>query len=170
MNGSPGVGQISQSITVPEDGDYKLTFYYAGNFLGNDHNKKDMIFNLGSSVSGTVTGEYGGNELEPTWKQFTATYTLDAGQLNLVFSSSYYANEYGGPALDNVSLTLVPEPYHYGLAVEARALFVLSCASLNLGRSPGLVEGVCTGCRAGQEECDFHFFCTRESRSEGSNA
>lgn len=115
LNGSPGVGAIKQTMNLPA-GEYELSFWYAGNFLANDHQDKAFSFTL-DGYSGGGTGSLGsGTPDHPTWTEFRQRYTITGGAVSLEFKSLHTANAYNGPVIDSVSLVAVPEPYHYGLA------------------------------------------------------
>lgn len=113
-------GGIYQTITPTAEGDYKLSFWYAGNFKNNDFSQKTLAYSIGA-VSGQVAVNANdvvenGNPSTLRWKEFTTIVHLNAGMAyDLTFGSMTDAS-YCGPAIDDISLVAVPEPYHYGLA------------------------------------------------------
>jgi choice-of-anchor C domain-containing protein len=113
-------GGVSQTIATISGKVYTVSFDLAGNPDGADETKF-MVTTLGNGVGGGAakifTFDVGaGNTREDMgWKTFSYTFTATSNSTTLNFAS---ANESPyGPALDNVSVSAVPEPATWAMMI-----------------------------------------------------
>lgn len=109
------LGWIEQKVTPTVSGQYRLSFYYGANPDGGP-STKFMMQSLGNEASHWFSPTpASGQPRTANWIYYSQLYTLNAGESYWLKFASLTPTPYG-PTLDGVSLTLVPEPYHYGLA------------------------------------------------------
>ncbi len=104
-------GGIAQSLSTIKGQKYQLSFDLAGNFFGGDP-VKEVSVNLASN--GLFTFNTAGKSASNMgWSRYTTTFVAQSASTVLSFAS----NKRGayGPALDNVSVTAVPEPETYAM-------------------------------------------------------
>jgi hypothetical protein len=108
---------VSQTIDTIFGQQYTVSFWLAGNPDGGDSAKLTV-----TSVAGSVPGldiftvTPGVNTRENMgWQQFNYTFTAFGAQSVLTFASG--ENNAFGPALDDVSITAVPEPSTWAFMV-----------------------------------------------------
>jgi len=129
LNGSPGVGGIAQTLTIPTAGVYRLSFAMSANtglnnniWLNDPRNMRvrlsqgstDIYNNvftwLFANHSTTHKGLGIANGVSYDWHQVDILVP-SAGSYTLSFTSLYATNPAGwGPLVDDVRLQLVPEP------------------------------------------------------------
>ena len=104
-------GEIHQVLNTTAGQLYQLSFDMAGNVFGGPAVKK-MSVNVGSSgvFSFDNTGTSATNM---GWATYTSTFIATASTTTLSFLSNTAGN--AGPALDNISVTAVPEPESYAM-------------------------------------------------------
>lgn len=106
---------IEQVVTPTVSGQYRLSFYYGANPDGGP-STKFMVQSLGTEcLEWFFPTATAGQPRDANWKFYSDLYTLEAGKSYWLRFASLTPTPYG-PTLDAVSLTLVPEPYQYGLA------------------------------------------------------
>jgi choice-of-anchor C domain-containing protein len=107
MNGN-GPGTISQSFDTVAGQQYAVTFDLAGNPDDNHQAKTLAVISTGGSTEtysfDSLTNSHGNME----WMARTFFFTASGESTTLSFSGT--GNSAYGPALDNVSVTAVPEP------------------------------------------------------------
>jgi choice-of-anchor C domain-containing protein len=113
-----GKGAISQKFNTVVGQVYELSFDLAGN-MGDGTFLKGLTVNLGSHglYSFDSTGKSYSNM---GWKTFTARFAAVSSQTTLSFASQTSGT--GGPVLDNISVSAVPEPETYALLLAGLGL------------------------------------------------
>lgn len=107
--------KISQKIGITHAGSYALSFWYqARPDNGNRNSNTDALGWSFGGYNGTVLNNW--KAIGATdWQQFKQTFTItDVGQKTLAFSALGKSDSYGG-SIDNVSVSLIPEPKIYAL-------------------------------------------------------
>ena len=137
LNGSPGIGGISQTITISDGGLYRLQFAMCAN-TGSDPNiVRTMRVTIAAGANTVYRQEFswdiadhpnhqgaladGGN----SWDLYQVGITLSSGVYTLSFVSTTEGTSQDsyGPLLDDVQLRLVPEPASlFGLGVGLAGL------------------------------------------------
>lgn len=133
-------GGMSQTFTVSQAGDHRLTFYYRARpdypsftaeqqgFIGDPNPADDLstfaigVYLNGSRVgavdigsSGSADGDLVKKSLgDFAWEMFAFDFNLGVGQHTLAFMALGLADSYGG-LLDTIGLQLIPEPGTYVL-------------------------------------------------------
>lgn len=120
LNGFPGPGGVEQIITTTPGQAYTVTFDMAGNpwpAMGNPPGPTLMTMDVSAIGTLTQTQSYsfdttGHNFGSMGWETMQFAFTADAASTTLQFMSTTSArdNPGYGPALDNVSLNVVPLP------------------------------------------------------------
>jgi choice-of-anchor C domain-containing protein len=111
MSGN-GAGSISQDFTIVKDQMYKVTFYMSGNPDGGDITKTLSVSATGVKGIGSQSFDYvtGSNSLtDMMWQEKTWYFTAAISGLTTLTFSSQEFNAWG-PALDDVTVSLVPVP------------------------------------------------------------
>ncbi|KRB41983.1 choice-of-anchor C family PEP-CTERM protein [Phenylobacterium sp. Root700] len=109
-------GTIQQTIAVTVGKTYKVSFWLAGNPDGGLGNKL-----VATSVSGDQTNDFeflvgaGNTHSDMGWKEYSYTFTAYDPTATLAFNSK--TNTPYGPALDNVSISAVPEPATWAMMI-----------------------------------------------------
>lgn len=115
--GNVGNGSISQSILNVVAGQaYQLVFAMSGNVAAGN-TVFQLNVSLGSQDLGIHTYTASGNGIPSpmNWSTITVNFVAaSSGNLNLTFASVDPDNFYG-PALDNISMEAVPEPFTMAL-------------------------------------------------------
>jgi len=112
---------ISQNISIATAGAYQLSFWYDSRpdngTLPTDTNLLAWTFgaNSGSILNNWTT------DVQGDWTNYTGTFNLAAGLVGLSFAAGGTSDSYGG-SLDNVSVTLVPEPESYAMLLAGLGL------------------------------------------------
>lgn len=111
-------GEIHQALNTVVGQTYQLSFDLAGNFLGG-LNTKNLSVNVGSNglYSFNTTGR---TATTMGWTNYVTTFIASTAQTNLSFSSNTSGTY--GPALDNISVTAVPEPETYAMLLAGLGL------------------------------------------------
>ena len=142
LNGDTTGGiQASTSFSVTKGQSYLLTFYMSGNPDG-DPVVKSMTVSAGTDASGTYTYDTTGNDdKHMNWVQKSLAFTAHStGAETLTFTSNVNVNDNRfGPALDNVSLTAVPEPATVALC--GTSLLGIAGLAWRRGRKAKLAQG-----------------------------
>ena len=115
-------GGVMQTVTGFETGKrYKMTFDVSGNPGGGDNPKGIMV-----SATGGVAQEFfylltpANSNSNMLYQTYTYYFTASSGTQDIQFRSAEY-NPYGS-VLDNVSISLVPEPATWGLMLAGFAM------------------------------------------------
>jgi choice-of-anchor C domain-containing protein len=109
MNGTPGPGSISQTITTVNGVQYSLTFYLSSN-----------IGPFADSIQAEVTGNAPVTYSSPaqgTWTAFTYNFVGTGGAQTVTFTS-VGGTTFNGALIDNVDVNetnAIPEPSTFGL-------------------------------------------------------
>ena len=113
-----GVGGVEQLISTTPGKTYKLSFSLSGN-PDNGSDTKTMLVSAGQGV-----GSYSYAFTTPpnsrgsmNWVDDSLTFTASGPSTLISFQSTTTGNCCWGPALDNVSLSAVPEPTTWAMAV-----------------------------------------------------
>lgn len=117
LNGSKK-GEIHQLLNTVVGQTYELSFDLSGNLFGAP-TVKNMSVNVGSDglYSFDTTGHSTSNM---GWNRYTTTFVATSTATTLSFASSVSGN--AGPALDNISVTAVPEPGTYAMFLAGLGL------------------------------------------------
>lgn len=106
LNGSPGVGGMSQMLETEVGQDYLVTFDLAGHNSG-------LLQTLGVSAAGqAATFEFQANQ-DPSnlgWVERSWQFTAVAPETTVEFYSLQNLYAYGGPAIDDVSIVAEDAP------------------------------------------------------------
>jgi choice-of-anchor C domain-containing protein len=100
LNGTPGVGGVSQIFNTTPGQKYHVTFDMAGHYSG-------LLQTLKVSAAGKSEEFAFQARTDPKnmgWERKTWDFTATAAQTTLEFDSLQTGYQYGGPALDNVSV------------------------------------------------------------------
>ena len=117
LNGSRK-GEIHQILTTVVGQKYQFSFELAGNFQGGTA-IKDLSVNIGPSglYSFNTTGKSAGNM---GWTTYNTTFVAVSSATVLSFASNTRGAY--GPAIDNVSVTAVPEPESFAMLLAGLGL------------------------------------------------
>ena len=120
MSGN-AAGSISQVVTGLVDGQsYTVSFWLAGNPAGGT-NPKVLTVGAGSSQIGSYSFDTTGHSQSSMgWTEEFYRFTADGTSDTLTFTS--LQNSAYGPALDNVSISAVPEPATWALMIGGLGL------------------------------------------------
>ncbi|MFN0066984.1 MAG: PEP-CTERM sorting domain-containing protein [Limisphaerales bacterium] len=108
---SPGVPAfvLSQTVTITTPGDYRLDWYHN---TFSDTGPGSGVANYHAAILNADDGTGVEDLFDPgnfgVWGQRSLTTTLEAGEYTVTFSSGPFSGR--DTLLDNVTLTLVPEP------------------------------------------------------------
>ncbi len=109
-------GSISQMLTGLTVGQtYQVMFALAGNPDGGGATKVATVSDDGSQSSVFFFAQGGNDKTNMGWTTQTYTFKATGTTANLVFSAT--ANNPYGPALDNVSISAVPEPATWAMMI-----------------------------------------------------
>lgn len=109
-------GSISQLLTDLVIGQkYRVAFSLAGNPDGGGSTKVAVASDGGSQTGVFSFSNTGTSRANMGWQTQVFDFTATALTANLTFSAS--VNDPYGPALDNVSISAVPEPATWGLMI-----------------------------------------------------
>jgi choice-of-anchor C domain-containing protein len=125
LNGNDGPAGIRQTFDTIGGGTYQVSFALAANADGAPLTKNVQVTSGGVSQLFTFTVPPGTSHANMGWVYHSLVFTAVTGSTTLSFLSDT-AGAYYGPAIDNVSVTAVPEPatlslVALGLAAGARA-------------------------------------------------
>ena len=117
LNGSKK-GEIHQTLTTVAGQTYQFSFELAGNFQGGTAIKY-LSVNVGPSglYSFDTTGKSAGNM---GWTTYNTTFVAVSSATVLSFASNTRGAY--GPAIDNVSVTAVPEPESFAMLLAGLGL------------------------------------------------
>jgi len=114
LNGTQPEGGIEQEIATTPGTTYLVTFAMAGNPAGLPVVKTMEVLAIGSSVQTSPSFSYDttGRSIpdDMGWVSKSWTFIADAPSTILQFRSTTADSIYYGPALDDVSVTVVPVP------------------------------------------------------------
>lgn len=113
LNGM-GTGAISQAFATTIGATYRVSFDLAGN------TSHGPIYQTRVSINATAQGDYTSTNTPASWTTHTFDFTATGTTTTLTFASLVSGS--GGPALDNVSVTTVPEPAAITLGLGLGAL------------------------------------------------
>ena len=110
LNGSKK-GEIHQTLATVTGQKYQFSFELAGNFQGGTA-MKDLTVNIGPNglYSFDTTGKSAGNM---GWTKYSTTFVASSNTTTLSFASNTRGAY--GPAIDNVSVSAVPEPESFAM-------------------------------------------------------
>ena len=111
-------GEISQTLTTVAGEKYQFSFELAGNFQGGTAIKY-LSVNIGPSglYSFDTTGKSAGNM---GWTKYSTSFVAVSSATTLSFASN--TSGAFGPAIDNVSVTAVPEPETFAMLLAGLGL------------------------------------------------
>ncbi|MFN3683408.1 MAG: choice-of-anchor C family protein [Fimbriimonadaceae bacterium] len=108
-------GSISQTIATSVGQQYLLEFWLAANpDLANTPATKVAIVSAGNVLNQTFNTPPRGTRSNMNWGYYSLVFTAQATSTTVIFQSG--ENNAAGPALDNVSVSAVPEPATLALA------------------------------------------------------
>ncbi|MFS0738151.1 choice-of-anchor C family protein [Sphingomonas sp. 1P06PA] len=111
-----GIGSISQTFDTIAGLTYNVTFDLAGNPAGDPATKTLLTMATGGSTQTDTFTVTGANTLANMgWQTFSYSFVAQSASSTLTFSSDT-ATAFG-PALDNVTVTAVPEPAAWALMI-----------------------------------------------------
>jgi choice-of-anchor C domain-containing protein len=125
LNGNDGSAGIRQTFDTIDGATYRVRFALAGNPDGAPITKSVQVTSGGASQLFTFTIPPGTSHADMGWIYHSLLFTATADSTTLSFLSTT-AGVFFGPAIDDVSVTAVPEPatlslLALGLAAGARA-------------------------------------------------
>jgi choice-of-anchor C domain-containing protein len=109
LNGNDGSAGIRQTFDTIDGGTYRIQFALAGNPDGAPLTKSVQVTSGGASQLFTFTIPPGASRADMGWAWHSLLFTATADSTTLSFLSNT-AGVYFGPAIDDVSVTAVPEP------------------------------------------------------------
>jgi choice-of-anchor C domain-containing protein len=109
LNGNDGPAGIRQTFDTISGGTYEVRFALAGNLDGAPATKSVQVTSGGASQLFTFTIPPGASRADMGWAYHSLLFTATSGSTTLSFLSDT-AGAFYGPALDDVSVTTVPEP------------------------------------------------------------
>ena len=108
-HGSGSNAQIGQMVTLGA-GTYKLSFYYSPRVNVSPTTTNDIVYSVGTLLSGMITGAPNEDYLHGMWTEVTGLFTVETdGDYLLAFGGAGYEETLGG-FIDNVSISAVPLP------------------------------------------------------------
>ena len=120
LNGSPGVGGISQDITISTSGVYRLSFALSANTGEDSASPRIVRVRLSGGATDVFNStftwrlaDYPGHDPNnsPSWVLHQVDLLVPTtGVYTLSFTSETTTNSSYGPMIDDVRLQLVPEP------------------------------------------------------------
>ncbi|MCC7435623.1 MAG: choice-of-anchor C family protein [Methanoregulaceae archaeon] len=118
-------GSIAQTFDTVIGTTYRLTFDLSGNPDRRPTNPAEYIVNVSA---GSLNSNFSYNDLTNTkanmkWKSFTTSFVATSTSTTLSFVAIHPTGAFG-PALDNVAVQAVPEPFTMGLGLAAAGAFV----------------------------------------------
>lgn len=105
LNGTPGVGGVAQTFATTPGQKYKVDFALAGHPSG-------LLQTMRVSAADQFQDfsfQAGTDEKNLGWKDTEWLFTANDKETTLKFYSLQTSYEYGGPALDNVRVSAIPE-------------------------------------------------------------
>lgn len=116
-------GAITQSFATVAGGQYQVSFYLAGNPGQQNVKNMDVLIDGVDLITGSPDFSFnnaGTSGSNMGWTLNTFTFTAGSAMTSLEFRSLMTGA--AGPALDNVSVTAVPEPGTYAMMLAGLAL------------------------------------------------
>lgn len=114
-------GSVSQSLTTVIGQAYKVAFYLSGNPDGGLGQKMATVAATGYAPGSFIYTVGGANShTNMLWERFSYTFRAAATTTQLSFTSA--TPTAFGPALDNVSISAVPEPAMWATMIAGMAL------------------------------------------------
>ena len=115
---------LSQIVNVAANTTYTLSFdYYVPQNGYNNPNDAQLSFLIGGNAAGSTLTAGSGSLSPLTWYTFSTTFTSDAGgDTPLSFQFTGLGSTAADFAIDNVSMTAVPEPATWALMIGGFAL------------------------------------------------
>jgi choice-of-anchor C domain-containing protein len=123
LNGNDGPAGIRQTFDTIAGDTYRIQFALAGNPDGAPLTKSVQVMSGAASQLFTFTIPSGTTHADMGWAYHSLLFTATSGSTTLSFLSDT-AGAYYGPALDDVSVTTVPEPATLSLV----GLGLVACA------------------------------------------
>jgi choice-of-anchor C domain-containing protein len=115
LDGSPGPGEISQTLATVLGQSYSLSFAYGNNVVGaQSSNPGATVALTGSDLTPFTINHSTSTTSNLGWTVFTGTFTATGTSATLSFTSTSTGGN-GGILLDAVSVTPVPEPGAFAL-------------------------------------------------------
>ncbi len=111
---STGPGTISQNVTTVVGHAYALSFWMAGNFAGSPTVKTMDVTAGPTTVTNITFDTTGASATAMGWTQMVINFTATSTSSVIQFSSTTSGSSFG-PALDDISVTAVPEPGTFAL-------------------------------------------------------
>ena len=115
---------LSQIVNIAANTTYTLSFdYYVPQNGYNNPNDAQLSFLIGGNAAGSTLTAGSGSLSPLTWYTFSTTYTSGAGgDTPLSFQFTGLGSTAADFAIDNVSMTAVPEPATWALMIGGFAL------------------------------------------------
>ncbi len=103
LHGSPGIGGVKQTLATKKGKTYTVTFQMAGNPGGQVTEKSLWVAAAGEKKKFTFDAK-GKSHEAMGWEKMTWEFTATADETELELYSAETADEFAGPALDDVSV------------------------------------------------------------------
>lgn len=118
-------GSVSQTFDTVANQAYTLTFDLSGNPDKRPTNPAAYIVNV---TAGNLNGNFSFTDLSNSlgnmkWQTFTTTFVASSNSTTLTFLDAHPQGAWG-PALDNVKVEAVPEPFTMSLGLASAGLFL----------------------------------------------
>jgi choice-of-anchor C domain-containing protein len=124
LNGSPGIGGIEQTFSTVSGQVYSVTFDMAGN--PSRQGLMTMAVQAAGQSDSFSFSTVGHDRISDMgWVSKSWLFTAVDPQTTLEFYSTFTASQFEGPALDNVSVVVIPEPSSAPLVLASLVLLGL---------------------------------------------